>query len=250
MKLGAIHRARPGSVARLAARSDLDGLRAPAETDYFKKCPADGDPLGNDLIGNCVPCSVLREIQVRRTNAFGDEWKPTAPLTIPLYTKWSGFDPATGKPDEGCDTVLAMTSWATDGVWVNEQDLDIVTWVSVDHANLTHTKLAIFMTGAVGVTLAMPQAAQDLSAWATAPGTGPDWAPASWGYHRVMSAKYSSDTFTVRTWGNDLVCHPEFWSRYVVAVDATLSVRWFDTTGLAPPGLDWAALKADMAQLA
>ena len=82
-----------------------------------------------------------------------------------------------------------------------------------------------------------------------APGTGPDWAPGSWGGHRVMCGKYDGTVRTIRTWGVDVAVHPEFWAAYVVAVDATISHEWLTTTGLTPLGLDFDALRADMAYI-
>jgi hypothetical protein len=64
-----------------------------------------------------------------------------------------------------------------------------------------------------------------------------------------MSGKYDGDILTVRTWGIDIVVHPEWWSRYVLAVDTTLSRQWMRSTGLAPSGLDWEALETDIVSL-
>jgi hypothetical protein len=249
MKLGAIHRPAPPAIRPLAERASLSLMTAPAAVDWHAACPADGDMLGNDRFGNCVPVAELRAIQMRRANAGGDQWKPAEAQALGLYGRLTGFNPATGQPDDGTDTAAAMTTWCSTGIRVNSQDEDVPLWASVDPANLEHVRLAIAYTGPVQITLALPQAAQDLAVWAEAPGFGPAWAARSWGCHRVISGKYDGPEFVVRTWGHDLAVHPKFWSAYVLAVDATLSREWLDTTGLAPSGLDWTALEHDLAVL-
>jgi hypothetical protein len=65
----------------------------------------------------------------------------------------------------------------------------------------------------------------------------------------VPVGAYDGKVKVCRTWGTDRAIHPEIWSAIVLAVDVTLSREWFDDTGLAPNGLDWDTLTADMATL-
>jgi hypothetical protein len=250
MKLGAIHIPAPPAIRPLGARARLALMTPPSSADWFAICPADGDPLGNDAVGDCVPCAELRAIQVRRANARGDSWRPTRDGALSLYAALTGFDPATGSPDAGTDTARAMASWATNGIRINDQNLDVVCWATVDPADAAHIAIAIGHTGPVQITLALPAAAHDLAIWAQPPGIGAGWEPASWGYHRVMVGKFDSSERVCRTWGRDVPIHPAFWSAYVVAVDATLSREWMEATGLAPSGLDWDALRQDIASFA
>jgi hypothetical protein len=249
MRLGAIHRPAPPAIRPLAERASLSLMTAPASCDWHAACPADGDMLGNDRFGDCVPVAELRAIQMRRAVVGRDAWKPAAARALELYEALTGFNPATGQPDRGTDTALAMQAWCASGVWINSQDVDVVRWASVDPARLDHTRLAVAHTGPVQVTLALPLAAQDVAVWAEAPGFGPAWAAGSWGCHRVICGKYDAAGLTVRTWGQDVPMSLPFWRAFVVAVDAALSREWLDTTGLAPSGLDWAALQADMEAL-
>lgn len=192
----------------------------------------------------------MRAIQMRRANVSHDQWKPTATGTLDLYSRLTGFNITTGQPDIGTDTAAAMAAWCSSGIRVNAQDEDVPAWAAIDPSHLEHVQIGVAHLGPVQISVALPIGAQDLTTWAKAPGTGPDWVLGSWGYHRIMSGKYDGEVFTVRTWGQDLEVHPEFWAAYVVGVDATLSREWLDTTGLAPAGLDWDALEGDMARLA
>jgi hypothetical protein len=225
-------------------------MTVPTAVDWFKLCPVDGDVLGNDVVGNCVECAQLRTIQVRRTNAWDDTWVPTKDMAFVLYAALTGFNPVTLLPDSGTDTAQAMGVWASSGYRVDDQNLDVICWVTVDKDDDDHVAIAIAHTGPVQLSLALPVAAQDVTVWAHAPGPGPEWAPGSWGNHRVMVGKFNGTERVCRTWGQDVVIHPEFWSAYSLGVDASLSREWLDVTGLAPSGLDWDALAADMQALA
>jgi hypothetical protein len=248
-KLGAIHMPPPFGIRPLAERARLAQMTPPKSADWFAKCPADGDMLGNDTVGDCVPCAELRAIQVRRANAWGDGWCPTRDTAFALYAALTGFDAATGVPDSGTDTSRAMTSWASDGIRVDAQNLDVVAWGTVDPADTAHIAIAIGHTGPVQVTLALPNAAQDVSVWSQPPGTGAAWVRGSWGCHRVVVGAFDGAVRVCRTWGQDVTLHPDFWSAYVLGVDATLSREWLAATGLAPSGLDWDALAQDVASL-
>ena len=247
--LGAIHVPAPASVPKLAERASLHLMTPPTSADWFAKCPPDGTDLGNDQYGDCVPVAELKTIQIRRANAWDDQWAPDTNMALALYSILTGFDPVTGQPDNGTDTLKAMTYWVVQGIQIDTQNLDVVRWTQIDPSSDRDVALAIALTGPVQVTLNLPVAAQDVSLWSQAPGSGPDWQAGSWGCHRVAVGAFNGRTRVCRTWGNDVAMHPDFWSRYVVAVDATLSREWFDATGLSPAGLDWDALSADMAAL-
>jgi hypothetical protein len=224
-------------------------MQPPPRADWFARCPADDDPLGNDRIGDCVPVAMLRAMQVRRANAWGDSWRPDTAEAVALYAQLAGYNPVTGAHDEGTDTSVAMTWWASTGIR-SQQALDIVRWATVAPIADRHLKLAIAHTGPIQATLALPLAAEDTSTWARAPGTGAGTEPAGWGYHRVIVGAYDTDTLVCRTWGRDVTIHPEWWLRYAIGCDITLSRQWLDATGLAPSGLDWDALDRDMEALA
>ena len=192
----------------------------------------------------------LRAIQVRRANAWGDGWRPTRDMAFGLYAALTGFNPVTLLPDNGTNTVHAMTVWSANGIRIDGQNLDVVCWATVDPADAAHIAIAIGHTGPVQATLALPRAAEDVAVWSQPPGVGAGWEPGSWGCHRVMVGAFDGAQRVCRTWGEDVTIHPAFWSAYVIGIDAALSREWLDATGLAPSGLDWDALEQDVASLA
>lgn len=249
MKLGAIHRRQPLAVRPLSKRASLHLMTPPPSTDWHKYCPADGDALSNDTYGCCVEVADYRVIQMRRAVLWGDQTKPLVSDILDRYSRLTGFNLATKQPDNGTDTVDDLTDWMRNGIKIGPQTLDVPMWALANPTDMNEVNLAIAYTGPVLVTMMLPLAAQDLSAWSKAPGTGPEWDSGSWGGHRVMTGKYDGDVRTLRTWGQDIPLHPEWWSRYVVGVDVLLSRFWMRTAGVSPSGLDWDSLKADMAFL-
>jgi hypothetical protein len=246
MKLGAIHALLPAAVQPLSTRAALHRMAIPQRADWWAKCPADNDALGNDTKGSCVPCADLRIIQSRRANAHGDTWKPTKDDADPLYTLRTGYDPATGQPDIGTDTVADMTAWATTGIRLDAQNEDIIRWATVELDRDDEIAIAIAHLGPQPLTLNLPIAFQDYSNWSVAPGNTADWQPGSWGMHRVAVGAFDGRQRVCRTWGLDLILHPDSWLKYGVRNDICVSRNWIDTTGLSPAGLDWDALVADV----
>lgn len=249
-KLGCIHKPPPIQIKGLHERANLALMQPPPSADWFSKSHPTGDMLGNDKYGNCVAVAKAITVALRRANAWGDTRYPDTDFALKIYSEDTGFDPATGLPDNGTDTNIAMQNWCTKGIWLDPQTDDIPLWVTVNPMELDHIRIAIAHTGPVQISLNLPTAAEDLSVWCNTPQQGADWEAGSLGGHRVVAGGYFGDFFAVRTWGVDVMLHPDFLKAYALGVDATLSTQWFDQTGLAPSGLDREALLADMQALA
>ena len=249
MRLGANHTPAPAPIRPLAERAQLH-LMKPNPADWFRAIPADGDPRANDRFGDCWPLARRWCIALRRATAAGDTTPPAVADVLADYATLTGFDPATGQPDDGTDTSAGMTAWITKGVRVNDQTLDIPHWVTVDPTNDAHVALAIDCAGPLMATWRLPMAMQDPAVWSQAPGTGTDWTTV-WGEHEVCLAATDGEALCwVRTWGNDLEVHPDIRRRFMIGVDVPLDLSvggWLQTTGLTPMGLDYAALRADVA---
>lgn len=243
MRLGAIHRPAPEAMRPLASLASLGAMVAPPRVDWFAELPADGDPLGNDVLGNCVECAMLQAIAVRRAAAWGDIWRPSRADAVTLYSRLAGYDPAVGRPDAGTDTVQAMAAWARHGVAAGNS-VDVSLPAPVDPQDLAHVRLAIALTGPVQATFALPAMAEHLDDWLAPPGNSDAWRPASWGYHRVLIGAYEGAVLVTRSWGRDFPIGPEFWAAFCVGIDAALSREWTRFTGLSPSGLDWDDLEA------
>ena len=236
LRTGCIHRPRPPAVQRLSTRVGAV-LRQPR--NWFVACPADGNMLGNDTWGCCVPVADYRFIETVLANADGSpDWKPSLGAVLARYAAITGYPPPDYLPDAGTDTNVDLVAWTTGGIRLPEIQRDIVpAWCSVDPLREDRIDRALSLAPCL-VSLNLPvdygRIEIDPAAWQGVP------VPAGI-YHRVVLGAPR----TVRTWGMDVVMSEAFWERCVVAVDF-LGVR--DALGV--DDLDWDALMADMQALA
>jgi hypothetical protein len=254
MRTGLIFRPLPG-VARMDARLSVPALSAiPPAHNWLQELPANGDPLGNDVHSDCVQAAELNTIYIRRAVTFGDVRRPTQAQALALYSRQSGYDPAVPGSDTGTISSDADADWATRGIESDPQTLDIVSWVSIDPANMAHVRTAIWLFGPVQLDLALPAALQGdpFAPWALPPAgiNALGWKPGSLGGHRVCLGAYDEVGFTARSWGWDISVSEGFVGAYALQIVATVSRSWLDSRGLSPAGLDWAALEADLAGIA
>lgn len=244
-RLGLIHRPHLG-LPRLAARMDLDALKAPDACDWHQYIALDGDALGNDLHSNCVPCGALRRVQIARAVSAGDRRAPTTEQALDLYRRW-GWD-GTEADDIGLRSDDAASRWAAGGIPWGGQWEDVPNIVALAPVNFDHLRAAIAYLGPVQMDFALPWSAQGMTYWAAA--TSPDGTPGSWGAHRVCVGRYDRRTFYALSWGRGIPMTLDFVARYAINAEATVSRSWLNALGLSPAGLDLAALERESAALA
>ena len=250
--LGARYTRPHPAVRLLTARARLD-LMTPRPCDWWAKIPVAGLMLGNDQYGDCWPIARRWCIAARRANAAGDDTVPTLAQVLGDYATLTGFDPATGLPDDGTDTDAGMNAWCSAGVRIGDQVLDIVHRTLVDPTNDAHVDIAINCAGPVMGTWRLPQAMMDPANWSRAPGTDADWATIAGEHETALGATDGDGMVTARTWGMDLLVHPEVRRRFLIDCDVPLDLSaggWLQTTGLTPAGLDVAALANDVREVA
>ena len=241
-RIGAIHRPAPLAVPHLASVSNL-AMHAPAASTDWQSKLALGDALGNDEIGNCVPCAQLRHEQLFLANAAGSTWTPTKDEAVALYEKIGDYNPADPTTAQnGTDTVRAMSTWCSQGYRVNDQLEDVPHWTKLDPTNTYSHKIAIDLFGAVALTLALPKAVMDLSEWTLTPSGDPATQPWSEGGHRVLCGRHGDGGFYLVTWGEQIFASAAFLQAYCVAADVAVSRFWLGAMGTSPAGLDWDGL--------
>ncbi len=247
LKLGLIHQPHP-RMPRIGAA--LAGQVPPSAVDWNKFIRLDGDALGNDQTGNCVPCGVLRSIQIMRAVAAGDQRRPDAATARGLYIVWAGWDGVPGSAtDLGTRSDVAAEYWACAGVPWGDQWIDIPALAGFDPRIVSHLRAAIAWLGPIQIDLNMPMTAQaQLSTWTV--GTGSDAQPGSWGAHRVCIGAYGPDSFRAITWGEERILPDAFVETYALDAMASISRSWIDVVGRSPLGLDLDALEAASRRLA
>lgn len=235
MRFGAIHAPRPDAIARLSARGALTEAPIP---NWFARFPADGDPLGNDDIGNCVDaadCQIVRLMGGRANRQ----------MAMARYAMMTGFDPATGQPDNGSDTSADMVNWCAAPI----VDLDgrpfPIYWASVGHTDMAGVGGALARFPLV-VTIGLPnQIAQYPERWREPP--YPGWTADE--PHRVVLGNRTGAGWWLRSWGLDYPTHPDLLRLMLLAVDVPIPHPAAVPPELQWAGLDYAALAADLATI-
>lgn len=251
-RAGAIFTRPPTAVRPFGARVAAH-LMTPKACDWFAKLPADGNAYGNQQYSDCWPIARRWVIALTRANAAGDTTPPDLQAILSDYTALTGFNADTGANDIGTDTSKGMNDWCASGVRVNDQTLDIRHWLTVDPTNDQALAIALYAAGPLMATWQLCMALQDPAAWSSAPGTGTDWTTPWSGHETVWGASDGAAEFVTRTWGMDLVVHPEVRRRYCVHTDVALNLsagQWIMPDGVTPDQIDAAGLAADMTALA
>jgi hypothetical protein len=242
---GARHTPAPPEVPHLSTRAALHRMAVPLRADHFAACSADGDMLGNHLVGNCVPVADFRLIQTWLANVEGRAWQIPQALVMGRYALTGGYVPGEAATDRGTDTAEDMMSWCAAPIVTDDETVWPVYWAVVTPTDESDIAIALAEMPLL-VTLMLPGAVgTDTAAWGRAPGTGPGWEPRDG--HRVLVGGFEGRERICRTWGMDVVIHPEFWLRYVVAVDVPILTT--SVADLTLAGLDFHGLEADMRAL-
>jgi hypothetical protein len=201
--------------------------------------------LANDKIGCCTSAAALHLAQVWLANASKIDWTPTDDNAIALYTATSDYP----EEDDGTTEARVLQYWKETGIQTSI-GTETILFASVNPQNPDEMKLAIENFGGVYIGVALPIAAQTMSTWdMSAQGTEGAGAPGSWGGHAVCIPKYDESVYTCVTWGNLLDITPAFINTYCDEAYVLISEDWLSDSGISPPGLNMASLRAEMASL-
>lgn len=205
MKFGAIH--------NQAARDATPIPRLPRAVhrtipNHFLKFPADADALGNQRVGNCVTAARCQMIRLWGGTANED-------MAVTLYTEWSGYDPRTGVPDNGVDTLHAMFASVASPIVDTSGTEWPVQWFKAHHTDEDEIRAALALYPCE-ITIGLPrEIAQEPEQWREPP--DPNWTPDE--QHRVVLGFVNDDGWWVRTWGLDYPINPELMRLMLLAVD-------------------------------
>lgn len=201
--------------------------------------------MGNDRIGDCAIAGPGHAIYQWTM----DNGRPTLlsdDEIISSYSAVSGYNPATGANDTGCNLVDVLNYWRKTGIGGHT----IAAYVALEPGNTDHVKETLLIFGNVLIGLALPISAQGQASWQV---VGPTWAPqcqpGSWGGHCVIVVEYDAHGLTVVTWGQLMRMSWAFWAAYCDEAYAILSQDWL-TGNKSPAGFNIATLAADLASVA
>jgi len=225
----------------------LTGALPPAPAEYYwgKTVKANGwGMMGNDKIGDCT-CAAAGHLIMEWTLDNGEMVTPTDTQIIAAYSAITGYNPTTGKNDNGAVETDVLNYWRQTGIAGHQ----IMAFAGLEPKNHAHVQQSTFLFGGCYIGLALPVTAQTQKIWSVPPG-GPtgSGAPGSWGGHAVPVIGYDAHSITVVTWGAVKKMTWTFWDTYCDESYAVISPD-FAAKNKAPNGFDLAALEADLKQI-
>jgi hypothetical protein len=219
-----------------------DATPLPPKSTNWRKKTGTMTILMNDTIGDCGPAGALHEVQ-SWINCDGGSFVPTDEMALTAYTALSGYDPATGKNDNGVYLLDQCNYWIKTGIGGHKLGA-YAKLTPQDHGQVLDVTN---LFDGLGAGWQLPRAYQSAKVWKAPPGgkaTGM-WQPGSWGGHYAPIVDYDAKYVYVMSWGGII---PVEWGAYDVYSDeayAYFSPDWFGDDSLAPNGFDWKALADD-----
>jgi hypothetical protein len=198
--------------------------------------------MKNDTVGDCAIAGPGHAILGWTQNTGTPVVVPDSQI-VAAYSAVSGYNPATGVNDNGCNLVDVLNYWRQTGIGGHKIDA----YVALETGNKDHVKETLLVFGTVLIGVALPISAQNQPSWVVAgPTWNPDCQPGSWGGHCVIVVEYDKGGLTVVTWGQLMRMSWEFWDAYCDEAYAILSPDWLKA-GKSPAGIDMASLQSDLA---
>lgn len=230
---------------RLAAYTAPDLPAPPASLDYMSKIKQ-WPVLGNDRFGDCVFVTCGHMEQAWTTYAGVAPFTPTTTQILSAYSAVTGFDPRTGRNDNGTVSLDALRYWQKTGIAGHK----IAAYVRLDHRNPTEMKAALNLLSGVFLAAQLPTSADTQFSrrqpWTVVRAGG---TRGSWGGHAIRMGAYDEQYLEVSTWGRRQKATWDWWAKYGAEAWAVLSLDLFDSSGLSDEGFDLTKLRDDLANI-
>lgn len=176
---------------RLRLANFLSGTppQVPAAADHFSKVPQWGLYRNNEW-GICGPTALANSRRLITQAATGTMDAPPQGDVTDLYTRVSGFNPATGANDDGVILQDMLTEAVKNGLGSHKP----LGFAEVDHTNIDEMMAAIAIFGflIIGVDLRTPQQSQtNQRLWEHVDAGG------DWGGHAILGGRYTNPDGTL-----------------------------------------------------
>jgi hypothetical protein len=213
----------------------------PSTYDWYQKVSR-WTPMGNLDAGDCVFAGAGHRIQTWTANQ-GKEVIISDGDVIGLYSQLTGYDPKTGKNDNGFNLLALLKIWQKSGIWGHK----IGAFVQVNPANHVQMAYSNYLFGGIYCGLALPLTARNQQVWdLTDPSLAGDAEPGSWGGHCVDLGIHDPLGYVFSTWGEEQYATRSFINAYCDEAFAIISQDFLDGNGKAPNGFDLDSLTKDL----
>lgn len=201
--------------------------------------------LGNRRIEDCTCAAAGHLIHTWTSRVGSAVILPTRTIER-AYSHITGYNPRTGKNDDGADVLTVLKYWRKSGFGGHH----IEAFVTIERHHQLHIRAAIYLLGGVYVGLGLPRSAHGQKIWRVPPsGTTGHGRRDSWGGHVVPIIGYDEHGLVAITWGRRQRMTWGFWQTYCDEAYAVLGRDLFDGQTKTPAGLDLAGLRSALSAL-
>lgn len=224
----------------------------PASVDYSKKAAkALSQMYLNNQLGDCVIAGMAHLVGVFTGNAGGSAATYSNNEITALYSAIGGYVPGHPNTDHGCDEQTALNYWQQHGAPTTGGAHEIAGWISVNGADKTEYRTALWLFENLYFGLELPNAW--INPFPGAPGFVWNVAgsPVPTNGHCVVGVGYTAKGVTICTWGMLGLMTDAAIGKYATTVGSgeLYTVVSHDAlesaTQKAPSGFDWSQLVAD-----
>lgn len=200
----------------------------------------------NDQIGDCAVACPGHMVMPWTKASSGIVKKIPDEEILKAYSDISGYDPNTGRGDNGCVVLDVLNYWRNTGIGNDK----LGAYAELEPNNHDHVKLSLSVFGGTYLGINLPRSAQSQvgGVW-----TVSRWfwlnRPGSWGGHAVPVVSYDSRTLTVVTWGKLQKMTWQFFDKYTDEAYVCLSPDWLKPDGKSVSGFDKETLLTDLEAL-
>jgi len=216
----------------------------PSSVDYLSQVESWPMYL-NDRIGDCTCAGAAHIIEAESTYGQGRTALVSDQDVLTAYQAVSGYDPETGRNDNGAVMQNVLSYWRKSGIGGHR----ILAFAEVDHDNLEQLHAALATFGSIYLGIHCPESAMtqfnEGKPWDVVLGSRIE------GGHAINAGWYDAEAanWKIVTWGAVQEMTQAFWDAYVEEAWVVIAPEWLNETGRSPGGLDLQALGADFATL-
>ena len=192
----------------------------------------------NDRIGDCT-CAVAGHL-IQVFNQYGQKLdvRVSDNDVLKAYSAVSGYDPVTGRNDNGAVVQDVLDYWRKTGIGGHK----ILAFAQVDFRNPDELRSALNIFGNIYLGIDFPNTAMDQffngQPWDVVPGAYSE------GGHAINAGYYdvSDGMWKIVTWGAVQPMTQAFFDEYVEEAWVVISQEWLDANGRNPEGIDMTTL--------
>jgi hypothetical protein len=200
--------------------------------------------LANDRLGDCAYAAVGHHVMAWSRGASGTPTVIPESEIIAAYASGTGYDPVTGRGDNGTNLLDMLGQWHTVGIGGNRNG----GFGALDLRNPVGTKEAIYYYGGALIGVMLPESAMQQSeaglTWTT------PWFSPIIGGHAIPLLSYDDKHLWCVTWDKVQAITWDFYFRYCDEAYAIVDPAWIGASGVSPSNLNLDALVADLGVVA